>query len=233
MGVQRSVNKGFKTADRALSFIQESFNSDDDIDIFDIIKDLEIRAYQARDTQAQRLVNKKGDLWDIIVGDTLKTGFRDITSNFNLDGKNIKVYEATDKLIRDLNNAKDWIMDYQLYKRNLDRLDVTGQLEALGLAILGKAIQLCPIDSGFLRSTGTVIVTGNSVIIGFYAPYAIYVHESMDNRHEIGEDKFLEKAAQEFLPDKSTWVEILGKNELFIKITASMEVEYTHYETRG
>jgi HK97 gp10 family phage protein len=64
---------------------------------------------------------------------------------------------------------------------------LTAQLEAVGLAfttedllkgaeiIYERAIDNCPVDTGYLRSTAFIQETGDDVQIGFEAPYASYV----------------------------------------------------------
>lgn len=69
-------------------------------------------------------------------------------------------------------------------------------------AIRTKAQELTPVDTGALRASGDVIQylqTPHSVVgeISFGGPaadYAIYVHERLDVRHEVGQAKFLEAA---------------------------------------
>lgn len=72
----------------------------------------------------------------------------------------------------------------------------TGRTIADGLAraaqtVLAKALVLCPKDTGALRKTGTVVVTGRGFgakakveFGGPEAPYALYVHENPDAYHE-------------------------------------------------
>lgn len=64
---------------------------------------------------------------------------------------------------------------------------LTLQLEALGLQftpedvavgayiILDKAVDNCPVDTGYLRSTAFSEITDDDVIIGFSAEYASYL----------------------------------------------------------
>jgi hypothetical protein len=68
------------------------------------------------------------------------------------------------------------------------------------IAIMAKSQPLCPVDTGLLRSTGTV-ETENSpgpeaVVTLSYggkgqAPYAVYVHERTDLHHPVGQHHFL------------------------------------------
>ncbi len=48
-------------------------------------------------------------------------------------------------------------------------------LEAGAVIILSEAQSNCPVDTGFLQSTGFMQVTGEDIEIGFGAEYASYV----------------------------------------------------------
>lgn len=64
---------------------------------------------------------------------------------------------------------------------------LTAQLERVGYqftvedlvmganVILDEAQALCPVDTGYLQSTGFIQAVGNDVQVGFEAPYASYV----------------------------------------------------------
>lgn len=223
MGVKKAVNKNIKIADKALQFIQESFNADDNLE--GIITSLKAN----KSPQAKDLVTRQSDV-NILKGDNLLNQVEDITSKLNLGGRNITVMGLTDKLIYNLNKSKGWLEDYKKFISSIKPTDTQNQLASIGVAILGRAVELCPIDTGFLRKSGLVIVNGNSVVIGFYAPYSIYVHENMNSRHITGQSKFLEQAVQEFFPNRSSWVDILGSDTLAIKISATFDITYTHYE---
>ena len=74
-----------------------------------------------------------------------------------------------------------------------------------GEAVMKRAKDLTPVDTGTLRNSGTVNqpeIEGNqvSVTIGFggaAAPYAVFVHEDMTKRHPVGQAKFLEEPLRE------------------------------------
>jgi hypothetical protein len=79
---------------------------------------------------------------------------------------------------------------------------VTRALDIVGEHVLGDAQQLCPVDTGFLQSTGTTSpaeLRGNLIVkeIGFGAEYAIFVHEDMTAHHEVGQAKYLETAIRQ------------------------------------
>lgn len=43
--------------------------------------------------------------------------------------------------------------------------------------------------------------TANRIVCGYAAPYAVYVHENMEARHNNGQAKFLEQPAREHKDD--------------------------------
>lgn len=88
------------------------------------------------------------------------------------------------------------------------------QLIDIGTAILGRSTELCPIETGFLRSSGTLYEYNNYIRIIYECPYAIYVHENLEAVHPFGQAKFLETAAQEILSNRSVWVES-GENTVY------------------
>lgn len=82
--------------------------------------------------------------------------------------------------------------------REVDRVSKVITADALegankvGNKLLTEAQRNCPVKSGNLRNSGYVRVLGFEVEVGFSAPYAAAVHESINARHESGEAKFLE-----------------------------------------
>ena len=149
-----------------------------------------------------------------------------------------KLIRASRELITDIKKTKDWIktvdklvasaeLKYKqqvkemkkaqskdrVYKR--DWILSIGELEKIGTAILGLAVERCPIETGFLRSSGKLYVSDNDIRIIFECPYAAYVHDNMSAQHPIGQAKFLESAAQDILPKISIWTETTG-NDSFV-----------------
>ena len=150
--------------------------------------------------------------------------------------KRKEVYTVCNKVIFDIHNARNWLKMYEdwlseLEKiEKLDNVDMHEQLVKLGLAILGRAIELTPIKTGLLRKSAVLIDNGESVTIAYSAPYASYVHENMNNKHNIGHSKFLEMAIQEFFPNKTIWVDSTGFNGVQVEISLNPEkVVYKHY----
>jgi len=67
-------------------------------------------------------------------------------------------------------------------------------LDAVGLEISGRAKEITPVEFGRLKSSITWQKRDTSVDIGTNVEYAVYVHENLDARHNVGEAKYLEKA---------------------------------------
>ena len=114
---------------------------------------------------------------------------------------------------------------------NPDYLLSIDELESIGRAILGLAIEKCPIETGFLRSSGKLYVSDKDVRVIFECPYAGYVHDNVNMNHPVGEDHFLEKAAQEILPTISVWAETTG-DDAFV-LGNYMAQTWAHDEKTG
>lgn len=169
--------------------------------------------------------------------------------NFGLDKQGLSnVYQVTQDIIKDINTARQWIESYKQFRANIrmfgnkSKEDIHKELLILGQSILGRAIELCPMDTGYLRSSGTLYDFYDYIIIAFTAPYATFVHENLEishpwhmDRHGMQRDcggraKFLELAVQEFFPDRHVWVEIHGYEGVAVKIGLNPDyVEYSHY----
>jgi hypothetical protein len=244
-------NKAVKPIDNYLKFVQQSFNTGD-ISFVGILKQLRdiIKLGQRKDSvsrpsqttvaQATQLANQLNNI--TILREPSKYRKFDKLGNFGLGDNGLKeAYKASEEIIKDINVARKWIDSYkkfQVESSNSNVGDLHQELLVLGKSILGRAIELCPKDTGYLRSTGVLFDFGTYIVIAFLAPYATYVHENMDIVHPVhphntdcgGTSKFLEKAVQEFFPDRSVWTEILGKGEVAVKIAINpVLVEYTHY----
>ena len=146
--------------------------------------------------------------------------------------------------------ARDWLKSFQDYQRQLggflkssgsvDVPSLQKELFKLGQSILGRAEELAPYKTGELRRSGVLMVAdgGNQIIIGFVAPYATYVHENLEIKHPYhksnpdcgGQAKFLEKALQEFFPDRSVWTDIMGVSGVSATISINpLLIEYRHW----
>lgn len=119
---------------------------------------------------------------------------------FAEDGRKI-VERAVKSFKKELKN-KYKMMDKDSYMLSMD------QLINLGKTILGRATELCPIETGFLRSSGTLYVFKDYIKILYRCPYAVYVHENINATHPFGQAKFLETAAQEILTTKFVYIVI-------------------------
>ena len=143
--------------------------------------------------------------------------------NFGSGGKDIfkKLVKVTAELITYLDETKSWVKEVDKTIRDAERkytkairenaeinnLISMNKLEDIGRAILGRSTELCPYETGFLRSSGTIYVYDDYIRIIYECPYAMYVHENINAEHPFGQAKFLETAAQEVLQSKSVWVE--------------------------
>lgn len=143
-----------------------------------------------------------------------------------------KVIRMSDTIVNELEATRDWIGAYKAFIRRLGKTKLNSMeaLTAVGKAILGRAVELCPYKTGILRKSGTLLVYDGYIEIVFTAPYATYVHENMNNYHKYGRAKFLEIALQEFFPDKSVWVEIHGQSVVYARISLNNRVTYKHYD---
>lgn len=206
----------YKGVDKVLELLQKSFNAESS-GYYDIVNNLQyIKQISKTDSNKSKDILKlESSIKDIsILKDNNLFKRVDVVTDV-FDGSVIKV---TDVLVEDLKIARDWLGEYGNILREIDLGSVgsrnsvaTGMaLEMLGRAILGRAIELCPKDTGTLRRSGFVQVTNKSVIIGFSAPYSIYVHENMNCFFKVGRAKFLEIAISEFMGSSITWVDTEG-----------------------
>lgn len=85
-------------------------------------------------------------------------------------------------------------------------------LKRAGAYLLGETLPITPVEFGFLRGSGFVRALDKvggrgkgelvTVIIGFTAGYAIYVHENLEAYHRPPtQAKFLEKTARDKGPE--------------------------------
>lgn len=160
------------------------------------------------------------------------------------------IYKIQDDILDDIYVARDWLKSFQDYQRQLgvflkssgsvDVPSLQKELFRLGQSILGRAEELAPYKTGELRRSGVLMVAdgGNQIIIGFVAPYATYVHENLEIKHPYhksnpdcgGQAKFLEKALQEFFPDRSVWTDIMGVSGVSATISINpLLIEYRHW----
>lgn len=226
--------------DEYLKFVQQSFNTSD-VSFNDIIKQLEniAKTDSVNYTEAIDLKNRL-DLIPILK-DINKYKKFDKLGDFDFSDRGLRqVYKVSDDIIKDINTARNWIRDYKRFSSLLNKVGIQGlhtELLALGKAILGRAVELCPMKTGTLRKSGILLDFGTYIVISFTAPYATYVHENMEISHPIhggrdcgGRAKFLEIAVQEVFPDRQVWVEHLGTDDVSVKISINpLLIEYSHY----
>lgn len=78
--------------------------------------------------------------------------------------------------------------------RDIHEKAVHDALMELAFEVLKEAKKRTPVDTGFLRDSGTVEVEGDKIKVVFKAKYALPVHERTEVSHAVGEAKFLENA---------------------------------------
>ena len=227
--------------DEYLKFVQQSFNTND-VSFNDIIKQLEYIAKTDSVNYAEAVdLKNRLDLMPILK-DINKYKKFDKLGDFDFSDRGLRqVYKVSDDIIKDINTARNWIRDYERFSSLLNKVGIQGlhtELLALGKAILGRAVELCPMKTGTLRKSGILLDFGTYIVISFTAPYATYVHENMEISHPNhisnpdcgGRAKFLEIAVQEVFPDRQVWVEHLGTNDVSVKISINpLLIEYSHY----
>ena len=69
--------------------------------------------------------------------------------------------------------------------------------ESIANYICRLAKKYAPVDTGYLRDNIEVVVDHGLVLVVSFAEYSIFVHEAIDNAHNVGRAKFLEDAAVE------------------------------------
>lgn len=238
--IGKIVKNTTRPLDDYLKFVQQSFNTND-VSFNDIIKQLEniAKTDTVNYTEAIDLKNRL-DLIPILK-DINKYKKFDKLGDFDFSDRGLRqVYKVSDSIIKDINTARNWIRDYKRFSSLLSKVGMQGlhtELLALGKTILGRAVELCPMDTGTLRKSGILLDFGTYIVIAFTAPYATYVHENLSISHPIhgdrdcgGRAKFLEIAVQEVFPDRQVWVEHLGTNDVSVKISINpLLIEYSHY----
>lgn len=83
------------------------------------------------------------------------------------------------------------------FERLIARLNSLERMEKAreALEIVAKeSDRRCPVKTGNLMNSRYIRFDRNQWFIGYEAPYAVYVHEILDNYHPNGEAKFLENA---------------------------------------
>lgn len=226
-GVSGSLVGALDTVTNYINYMNNNNNVRKIQDIVDKRKLKEAKRL-ATDSKKVKLINNAGDFYRQF----------DALGDFGV-GNITGAYKAADNIIKDINTTRMWITKYKNWVSNIrlmNNIVNQEQLVRLGLSILGRAVELCPKETGLLRSSGLLIEQPGEVIITFTAPYASYVHENLNIVHPIhgdrdcgGRAKFLELAAQEFFPNKTVWTEITGYGGVMIRINISGKLEYKHY----
>lgn len=76
-----------------------------------------------------------------------------------------------------------------------------------GEQIITRGKELVPVETGYLKGTGSVgspKTQGDTVtlMVGFYADYAYFVHENLTARHVNGQAKYLEQAVIDIVENR-------------------------------
>ncbi len=66
-----------------------------------------------------------------------------------------------------------------------------------GRAVLKRARELAPRESGDLNKGGVVAIDDLAMQVAFRGDYAVIQHENLDFEHDSGQAKFLEAAAEQ------------------------------------
>lgn len=86
----------------------------------------------------------------------------------------------------------------EIYDNALERQMIAHQ-------ILQRSQELVPVATGYLKSTAYINPYGTGYVIGYSAPYAVYVHEVEWAAHKFPTQvKFLEGAAYEIFGEQKT-----------------------------
>ena len=245
-----SINKQLtKPVDEYLKFVQQSFNTDD-FNFAHIVQELDSISKQFAPImdqrnkeyfeQAERLRREADRV--TILKDFDKYKKFDKLGTFGFDNIGLlETYRVAEDIRKDIKVARDWLDSYKKFRELNLKYNVESthdELITLGKSILGRAIELTPMKTGFLRESAVMFDFGNYIEIMFTAPYATYVHENLSISHPIhtsnpncgGRAKFLEIALQEFLPDRHVWVETEGYGGVYAKIGLNpLYVEYKHW----
>ena len=99
--------------------------------------------------------------------------------------------------------------DKELAQEVVEKAAMKG-LRKLGEEILTEAKELCPVDSGTLRQSGSVRANSKNktVEISFNTPYALKQHEEMSYNHPNGgQAKYLEQPFNERVKDAQWYAE--------------------------
>lgn len=238
----KDLNKKItQPVDSYLKFVQQSFNTGD-VSFLNILKQLDAFA-KSKQTYSSEAATLRDRLDMIqILKDPSKYKKFDKLGNFDLTNAGLReTYRVADEIIKDIDVARDWLVSYKRFSMLTSAISLQGlhsELLKLGQSILGRAVELCPMDTGTLRKSGVLLDFDTYIIIAFTAPYATYVHENMEIAHPHhssnpncgGRAKFLEVALQEFFPDRQVWTEIHGYNGVMCKISINpLLLEYSHY----
>lgn len=96
----------------------------------------------------------------------------------------------------------DWAIRAIGKQTSKDKINIAEGLKKAALTILKKSQQYVPVDTGLLKKSGQIEVTGSGMgaraAVLYQTRYAIYVHEDLSKYHAPPtQAKFLERAVRE------------------------------------
>lgn len=79
-------------------------------------------------------------------------------------------------------------------------------LKRCAALLLRESMKIVPVDTGFLRRSGSWSMVGKGLtakaMVGYSAAYSIFVHENLEARHKPGKSaKFLEQPYRDLQPE--------------------------------
>lgn len=235
------VQKPLQLSDKFLKLIQDNFNVNDSGTISsydDIVQSLELLSNSVANNNKNstlksglnNLIATKKSI-SILEENKFRQEVSKVADSITSGDKVSVTASIIDDFIYDVKKMQDWLEKYHdVVKRMFDKSPyMLESLIALGQLILTEAVALCPIETGNLRKSGTLLVGKDYIIIYFSAPYATYVHENLNAMHITGRAKFLEVTLQRYFPDRSVWVELHGESIVWCKISLDYKVEFRHY----
>lgn len=80
--------------------------------------------------------------------------------------------------------------------KEIPALSLSGLLIA-GHDVIALSKERTPVDTGTLKADQDASRQGDDVVLRVRSNYAVYVHEDLEARHEVGQAKFLESAARD------------------------------------
>ena len=123
----------------------------------------------------------------------------------NIDKEQVKIKIRQAYSSRVNTNIEDVLSDYKNNQANSSKsgndikktLLLLNRFKEISIAnlICALAKKYSPVDTGYMKANIEVIVQEDIIAVVSFAEYSLYVHEAIDNHHNVGRAKFLEDAA--------------------------------------